>query len=162
MVHDIDVARWLLADEVATVRVFPGRARHAAAELRDPFLAVMEMAGGALASVEVSVSIGFGYDIRGEISGERGTVALTETNRVVVKSAGRISGRVPDDWRERFMDAYDVEIAAWMRAAAAGGATGPSAWDGYAAAVVCDAALEAARSGEAVAVRLAERPGIYA
>jgi myo-inositol 2-dehydrogenase / D-chiro-inositol 1-dehydrogenase len=161
MVHDIDIARWLFGDEVARVRVFPGRRKHAGAELRDPFLAVLEMAGGALASVEVSVSIGFGYDIRGEVSGERGTVALAETHRVTVKSGGRVSGRVPDDWRERFARAYDVEIAAWIRAAAEGGATGPGAWDGYAAAVVCDAALEAARTGEGVEVRLADRVALY-
>ena len=115
--------------------------------------------GCALASVEASVSIVFGYDIRGEISGERGTVALAETNRVVAKSGGRASAAIPG--KERFVDAYDAEIAAWIRAAAAGGATGPSARDGYAAAVVCDVALDAVRTGEPVAVELAERPGGY-
>ena len=70
MVHDIDVARWLLDDEVARVRVFAGRKNSVGGGLRDPIFTVMEMSGGTLATVEISVNIGYGYDIRGEISGE--------------------------------------------------------------------------------------------
>lgn len=162
MVHDIDVARWLLDDEVARVRVFAGRRNSVGGDLRDPIFAVLEMAGGALATVEVSVNIGYGYDIRGEISGEKGTAALAESNPVVVKSGEGFAGRVPADWRERFIQAYDVEIAAWIKAASSGGATGPSAWDGYAITAVSDAGLRAADSGEAVEVRLADRPALYA
>jgi myo-inositol 2-dehydrogenase/D-chiro-inositol 1-dehydrogenase len=162
LVHDIDVARWLLDDEVARIRVLAGRRNAAGGDLRDPILAVMEMAGRALATVEVSVNIGYGYDIRGEISGEKGTAALAESNPVVVKAGDGFAGRVPADWRERFVAAYDAEIAAWIAAASAGGATGPSAWDGYAITAVSDAGLEAAESGEAVEVRLADRPGLYA
>ena len=162
MVHDIDVARWLLDDEVARVRVFTGRRNSVGGDLRDPIFAVMEMAGGALATVEISVNIGYGYDIRGEVSGEQGTIELAESNPVVLKARDGFSGRVPADWRERFIEAYDVEIAAWIEAAAQGGATGPSAWDGYAIAAVSDAGLKAADTGEAVNVTLVERPGLYA
>jgi myo-inositol 2-dehydrogenase/D-chiro-inositol 1-dehydrogenase len=161
MVHDIDTARWLLDDEIASVRIFAGRPNRAGGDLRDPILGVMQTAGGALITVEVSVNIAYGYDIRGEISGETGTVALAESNCVVVKSAGSHAGRVPEDWRERFITAYDVEIAEWITAAAQGGATGPSAWDGYTAAVVCDAGVEAAKTGEAVNVNLIDKPGLY-
>jgi len=161
MVHDIDVARWLLDDEVARVRVFAGKPNPAGRGLRDPIFAVMEMAGGALATVEVSVNIGYGYDIRGEISASKGVATLAESNKVVVKAGDSFSGRVPTDWRERFIEAYDIEIAAWIRAASEGGATGPSAWDGYAITAVADAALRAADTGEAVEVRLAGRPGLY-
>ena len=161
MVHDIDVARWLLDDEVGRVRVFAGKRNSIGRDLRDPIFAVMEMAGGALATVEVSVNIGYGYDIRGEVSCEQGVASLAESNPVVVKHAGEFSGRVPADWRERFIRAYDVEIAEWIRAASEGGATGPSAWDGYAITAVSDAGLKAVETGEAVAVELAERPGLY-
>ena len=44
------------------------------------------------------------------------------------------------------------------RGRAATAELGPSAWDGYAAAVVSDAGLEALRTGERVAVSLADRP----
>ena len=42
-----------------------------------------------------------------------------------------------------------------------GTASGPSAWDGYAATAVCDAALEALRTGARTEVTLRERPGFY-
>ena len=44
---------------------------------------------------------------------------------------------------------------------AAGTATGPSAWDGYAAAAVTDAALAALSSGQRTAVTMPERPDFY-
>jgi myo-inositol 2-dehydrogenase/D-chiro-inositol 1-dehydrogenase len=49
----------------------------------------------------------------------------------------------------------------WLNAVAAGTATGPSSWDGYAAAVVTDAALDALRTGQRTAVAMAERPDFY-
>jgi myo-inositol 2-dehydrogenase/D-chiro-inositol 1-dehydrogenase len=45
---------------------------------------------------------------------------------------------------------------------AAGTSTGPSAWDGFAAAAVTDSALEALRSGQRAAVTMPERPDFYA
>jgi myo-inositol 2-dehydrogenase/D-chiro-inositol 1-dehydrogenase len=160
-VHDIDIARWLLDDEVAAVTVIAGR-QNSRSHLAEPVLVLLQMRGGALVDIEVSVNIGFGYDIRGEISGETGTVSLAESNTVVLKRAGSYSGRVPEDWRERFLLAYDVEFRAWIAAAAAGGATGPSAWDGYAATVASDAGLAAIRTGARVAVEMMERPSLYA
>jgi len=161
MVHDIDVSRWLLDDEVARVRVTAAKPNSVGGKLRDPIFAVMEMRGGALATVEVSVNIGYGYDIRGEISAEKGAASLGESNPIIVKSSEKFSGRVPADWRERFIDAYDAEIAEWVVAASRGGSTGPSAWDGYAITAVSDAALKAANTGEAVEVSLIDRPALY-
>jgi myo-inositol 2-dehydrogenase/D-chiro-inositol 1-dehydrogenase len=162
-VHDVDTARFLLDDEIVAARVLTARRNSlASTHLTDPVLFVFEMAGGALVDVEASINIQYAYDIRGEVVGERGTVELAETNRVVVKKAGGFTGRVPDDWRERFVRAYDAEFQDWITAAARGGATGPSAWDGYAATVVCDAGLAAMeRGGERVEVSLRPRPDLY-
>ncbi len=161
-VHDIDIARWLLDTEVAAVRVLkPRRNRHAAEHLTDPLLVLLEMADGSVVDVEAMINIGYGYDIRGEVVGERGTVELAESSPVVVKREGRYGGRIPADWRERFVRAYDLELQAWIDAVAAGGSTGPSSWDGYAATVVSDAALRALTSGDRVAVSLREQPDLY-
>ncbi|MFV2001957.1 MAG: Gfo/Idh/MocA family oxidoreductase [Paracoccaceae bacterium] len=161
MVHDIDVARWLLDDEVACIRVMAGRKNSRGRDLRDPILGLLEMRNGALVSIEVSVNVGYGYDIKGEISAERGSAALAEDSPVLVKYDRHVAGHVPADWRERFERAYDRELAAWIGAARAGGATGPSAWDGYAIQVVSDAGLEAVDSGANVAVDLIEKPTLY-
>jgi myo-inositol 2-dehydrogenase / D-chiro-inositol 1-dehydrogenase len=160
-VHDVDVVRWLLDDEVVAAQVLVPRRNRNAGELRDPLFILFEMAGGAIVDVEVSVNIGYGYDIRGEISGETGTASLGESNPVVLKREESFGGRVPADWRERFLRAFDLEFQEWLGAAAKGTATGPSAWDGYAATAVCDAALEALRTGTRQTVSLRERPGFY-
>lgn len=161
-VHDVDIARWLLDDEVAAASVLVPRRSSRAGDLRDPIYILFEMAGGALVDVEVSVNIAYGYDIRGEIVGETGVASLAESNHVVVKREGSFSGRVPEDWRDRFVRAFDTEFQAWLQAAADGTATGPSAWDGYAATTVCDAALEALESGTRKTVSLRKRPDFYA
>jgi len=161
-VHEIDIVRWLLDEEVAAVRVLtPRRNSRAAGDLTDPLVLLMELSGGALVDVEVSVNIGYGYDIRCEVVGEGGTAALADNPGVIVRSDGRFGGAVPVDWRQRFVRAYDVELQDWLYAVAAGAATGPSAWDGYAATVVAEASLEALRTGERVPVSLGSKPALY-
>jgi myo-inositol 2-dehydrogenase/D-chiro-inositol 1-dehydrogenase len=161
-VHDIDVARWLLDDEIAAVTVLTPRvSSKAAAGFNDPLLVLLEMTSGVIVDVEASVNAGFGYDIRGEVVCEDGTVELTESAGTVVKRAGGYFGRVPADWRERFGRAFDAELQAWVDAVAAGTTTGPSAWDGYAATVACETGLAALRTGARVPVVMRERPDLY-
>src|SRR6201991_292873 len=147
-VHDIDVARWMFDDEIAAVTVLKPRvSSKAAAGFNDPLLVLLEMAGGVLVDVEAMVNAGFGYDIRGEVVCEDGTVELSESAGALVKTAGRVSGPVPAHWRERFVRAFDTEFQAWIDAVTAGGTTGPSAWDGYAATVGCETGLAALHCG---------------
>lgn len=161
-VHDVDIARFLLDDEIAAVRVLTPRHNSLVPdELIDPVLFVFEMAGGALVDVEASVNIQYAYDIRGEVVGERGTVELAETSPVVVKANGRYAGRVTEDWRERFLRAYDTELQEWVDAVSRGESIGPSSWDGYAATVVGAAGLRAMRTGDRVEISMRERPSLY-
>jgi myo-inositol 2-dehydrogenase/D-chiro-inositol 1-dehydrogenase len=161
-VHDIDVSRWLLDSEVvATQMLSPRRSARAAEHLQDPLILLLEMANGVLVDVEATVNVAYGYDIRGEVLAESGTVELAESSYVIVKREGRYSGRVPSDWRERFIRAYDVEFQEWINAVTAGRSTGPSSWDGYAATVVTDAGIEAMRTGQRATVTMREQPDIY-
>ena len=161
-VHEIDMVRWLFGEEiVATATLSPRRSRNGG-DLPDPLILLLEMASGILVDVEISVNIRYGYDIRGEVVGENGTVALGEASPVTLRLNGGIVNRVPTDWRERFIRAYDVEFQEWIDAVRSGGALGPSSWDGYAAAVVSDAALEARRTNTRVTVQLPDRPSLYA
>lgn len=161
-VHDFDIVRWLLGEELvsATVRT-PRKGRHNG-DLQDPLLMLFETESGTLVDVETSVNIGYGYDIGAEVVGEDGTAALADSNALVVRREGSFSGRVPADWRERFARAYDLELQEWVDAVASGAdPTGASSWDGYAAAVVSDAAVEALHSGTTVPVQLREKPELY-
>ena len=162
-VHEMDIARWLFGEEIVAATVLqPRRSREAPDGLQDPLILLLEMAGGALVDDELFVSARYGYDVRGEVVCETGTVALADVGEVTVRTANRQGSRVPVDWRDRFIRAYDTELQDWLNAVAAGASTGPSSWDGYAAAAVTDAARQALRSGQRTAVTMAERPDFYA
>ncbi len=161
-VHDIDISRWLLGSEVVAAQLHnPRRSSLAAEQLQDPLILVLEMANGALVDVEVAVNIAYGYDIRGEILGETGTIELAESSRIIIKREGQYAGRVPGDWRERFLRAYDSEFQERINAVAAGQSTGPSSRDGYAATLVTDAGIEALRTGQRATVSMREQPDLY-
>jgi myo-inositol 2-dehydrogenase/D-chiro-inositol 1-dehydrogenase len=161
-VHDIDLSRWLLDDEVVAVRVLrPRRSSRATGDRADPLMLLLETAGGVLVDVEVAMTIGYGYDIRGEVVGETGAAALGDGGQVVLSSAGTRSAPVPAGWQQRFAHAYDLELHDWLDTVAAGTCTGPSAWDGYAATAVADAGVVALRTGRRVPVSLIDRPALY-
>ncbi|GGQ61797.1 inositol 2-dehydrogenase [Couchioplanes caeruleus subsp. azureus] len=161
-VHEIDMVRWMFGEEIAAVRVLVPRRSRNGGGLQDPLLFLLELQGGAIVDVEISVNIRYGYDIRGEVVGEDGTAALGELSPVTVRGGGQVATPVPADWRQRFLRAYDVELQEWIDSSAAGGPpVGPSAWDGYAAAVVSDAGVAALRGGDRVAVTLMPRPALY-
>src|SRR6266536_300483 len=162
-VHEIDIVRWLFNEEVVATNVLkPRRSSKAGADLHDPLTVLLEMASGVLVDVEVFVNATYGYDIRGEVVGESGTVALGNANGTVMSLGGQRSSRVPADWRERFSRTYDAELQDWLNAVAAGMWTGPCSWDGYAATVVADSCLEALRTGNRTTVSLRDRPDFYA
>jgi myo-inositol 2-dehydrogenase/D-chiro-inositol 1-dehydrogenase len=162
-IHEIDIVRWLLDEEIIAARVMkPRRTSRAVRDLQDPLIVLMEMADGALVDVEVFVNLPYGYDIRCEVVCEVGTVALGDGSPVVLRRDGYRSDHVPDNFQQRFGRAYDTEFQEWVDSVVAGQATGPSAWDGYAATAVADACLAALDSGERVAVQMRERPAFYA
>jgi myo-inositol 2-dehydrogenase/D-chiro-inositol 1-dehydrogenase len=161
-VHEIDTVRWLFGEEIVATRILtPRRTRKASAELHDPLIVLLEMADGILVDDEVFVNAGYGYDIRGEVVCESGTIALADVGEVALTADGRRSGRIPVDWRDRFLRAYDAELQDWLNAVAEGTATGPGSWDGFAAAAVTDAAVQALRTGQRTAVTMPERPDFY-
>jgi myo-inositol 2-dehydrogenase/D-chiro-inositol 1-dehydrogenase len=163
VVHEIDTVRWLLGEEIATATVYAARSSaHAPAGLRDPQLVVLQTVSGVLVDVEAFVTAQYGYDIRCEVVGEEGTVALVPPATVHARRAGREGTAVPQGFQERFAAAYVRELQSWVTAAAGGGAADPSAWDGYAAAVVSEACVASLHDGGAVAVRLDARPDLYA
>jgi len=162
LVHDTDISRWLLADEIAGVEVRVPRRSSRGGELRDPVMVLLHMASGVLVDVEISVNIAYGYDIRGEVSCEAGVAALPNRPATVISDRQGIRQAIPEDWRERFIDAYDQEFREWSFAASEGTATGASTWDGYAATLTADAALRAVSSGGRERIAMIDKPALYA
>jgi myo-inositol 2-dehydrogenase/D-chiro-inositol 1-dehydrogenase len=162
VVHDIDVTRWLLGQEIVAATVLKARPSSLAPEgLQDPQMVLLETAEGVLVDVESFVTCQYGYDIRYELVGESGTVSLGEQPGVQVRAEGGHHGPVPADFRERFAAAYQLELQAWVAGVLQGQVTGPSAWDGYATQAVAEAGVESQAKGGRVPVELVERPALY-
>ncbi|UJW80001.1 Gfo/Idh/MocA family oxidoreductase [Hydrogenophaga sp. SL48] len=163
MIHEIDVFRWLLNDDYVSARVlYPRNAARSHSKLRDPQVVVLETQKGVLIDVEIFVNCAYGYDIQCEVVGEEGTARLPEPMTVDMRLGAQRQSSILTDWKDRFVASYDVELNDFIGAASQGGASGPSAWDGYAAAVTSDACVKAQESdGQAVAIELPTRPALY-
>ncbi|MFC8427027.1 Gfo/Idh/MocA family protein [Streptomyces sp. NPDC057253] len=160
--HETDVTRWLLGHEITAVTVLrPTPSASAPEGLQDPQFVVFETDGGALSDVEIFVNCGFGYQVQAEVVCERGTARIGDGHAMVTNMAGRWGGTIAQDFVERFADAYDREVQAWVDATRRGEVTGPSVWDGYAAAAVCEAGVRSLDDGGRVTVELVERPALY-
>jgi myo-inositol 2-dehydrogenase/D-chiro-inositol 1-dehydrogenase len=158
-VHEFDIARWLLDDELASVQAhIPAVSR---AEAGSPVFLVLSTAKGLLVTIEVFNNAGYGYDVRGELVCEKGTLSLRqpasiESNANLVRAIS-----YPADWRPRFATAYRLQLDAWINAVAAGRAEGASAWDGYAASAIAEAGVRSLAEGRPLATELAKRPPLY-
>ncbi|GGZ42623.1 Gfo/Idh/MocA family protein [Streptomyces bluensis] len=162
VVHEMDVTRWLLDQEITAVTVLrPTPSENAPEGLSDPQLVLFETDGGAIVDVEINVNCGFGYQVKAEAVCERGTARIGEEQSLVTDMAGRWGGTIAQDFVERFAGAYDRQVQAWVDATRRGEVTGPSVWDGYATAAVCEAGVRAQSEGGRVEVELIERPAFY-
>ncbi|MFJ2949564.1 Gfo/Idh/MocA family protein [Streptomyces sp. NPDC087226] len=160
--HEVDATRWLLGHEIAAVTVLrPAPSAGAPDGLLDPQFVVLETDGGALSDVEIFVNCGFGYQVQAEVVCERGTARIGDGHALVTNVGGRWGGTIAQDWTERFAQAYDDEVQAWVDATRRGEVAGPSTWDGYAAAAVCEAGVRALDTGGRVEVDLVEQPELY-
>ena len=91
-----------------------------------------------------------GYDIRCEVVGDRGAVALANPALTVTDTDRRRSTGYPADWRPRFADAYRAELQAWIDAIAARHRPPlASAEDGLTAVAVAEAVIASMNNGGA-------------
>ncbi|AJQ26773.1 Gfo/Idh/MocA family protein [Pelosinus fermentans] len=162
MIHEIDVLRWLLDDDYVSVQVvYPRKTRKASTHLHDPQIVLIETAKGIRIDVEIFVNCQYGYDIQCEVVGETGIARLPEPASVLMRSDAKRSVEILTDWKQRFIEAYDIELQGFIDAVNQGQPNGPSAWDGYAAAVTADACVKAQQTGEIVPVTMKQRPEFY-
>jgi myo-inositol 2-dehydrogenase/D-chiro-inositol 1-dehydrogenase len=162
VVHEVDVARFLLDEEIAAVTVLrPRTTRHAVAGESDPLLVLFETVSGRMVDVECFVSTGLAYEVRTEVVAEDGIAMIGLGTGLVRQSRGPGGGvrstAITPSFKERFGRAYDIELQRWVDAARRGGIDGPGVWDGYAAAAVGEAGVQALRTGRRTEVRLAQR-----
>lgn len=158
-VHEFDIARWLLDDELVSVQAHtPGASQLAAGS---PVFLVLATKAGLLVTIEVFINAGYGYDVRGEFVCEKGTVSLRQPAAIESNLALGRSTAYPADWRPRFADAYRLQLQSWVSSIKAGTAGGASAWDGYAASAVAEAGVSSLAQGGQIRIELGEKPPLY-
>ncbi|MCH4564240.1 Gfo/Idh/MocA family oxidoreductase [Halomonas sp. EGI 63088] len=163
LIHELDTFRWLLDDDYKSAQViFPRKTRHAHSKVEDPQIVLLETVKGVRIDVEVFVNCRYGYDIQCDVVGEEGIARLPEPQSLTFRQAGQLSCEILQDWKKRFNDAFDVELQGFIDGVAAGEVTGPSSWDGYAAAIAGDVCVRAQESGAIEAIEMPERPAFYA
>jgi myo-inositol 2-dehydrogenase/D-chiro-inositol 1-dehydrogenase len=161
-VHEIDIARWLLGEELVSVTVHCPRPSANSGDTQDPMLLVLASASGVLVDVEVFLNARYGYDVRCELVAENGAVLLDSPPSTVRRVAGQSARAVPADWRQRFGEAYRLELQDWVDGVAADEpARGASVWDGYAATLVADAGVRALARGRTQEAQLGDKPVLY-
>lgn len=167
LVHEVDVTRFLFDEEITSIQIVRPATNPGAPEgIQDPQIAIMRTASGKHIDVELFVTTGVAYEVRTELVGEKGSAFIGLDVGLVRKTAtGMWGGQITPGFRERFGQAYDTEFQRWVDAVHAGATTGdytdgPVAWDGYAAAAVCEAGVRSLNTGEPVDVRMVARESI--
>ena len=114
-IHDFDLARWIMRDEVTEVQAYTTVAiRPEVAQFGDVVASVVNLkyARGAIGNVESYVQALYGYDVRTEIVGSAGSIfvgSLEKTPATFLSSAGG-STILADHFLSRFADAYLGEV----------------------------------------------------
>jgi myo-inositol 2-dehydrogenase/D-chiro-inositol 1-dehydrogenase len=162
VVHELDVVPWLAGERIVAVEVRkPRRNSGAPAGLRDPQLVLIELESGVIATVEINVSVQFGYQVVTQAVFEHGVAEIGKTAGLELWSDGRWGGAEHMSFKTRFGAAFDAQIQHWVDAVQRGTIDGASAWDGYLAAAACEAAVAAQKTGRRVEVTTVARPAFY-
>lgn len=157
-IHDFDMARWLLGEEVETVMA-------QASVLTDPEIGtagdhdsvnvMLQTASGKHAIITNSRRATYGYDQRIEVLGSEGMVSAKNMAEANIELAGKDGFGTPpllSFFMTRYVAAYANEIAAFVAAVADGAATPTTGHDGLMALALADAAVLSVKEGRAVRV----------
>ncbi|HEX9858572.1 MAG TPA: inositol 2-dehydrogenase [Paracoccaceae bacterium] len=157
-IHDFDMARFMLGEEVATVTA-------QASVLVDPEVGklgdydsvsvMLTTASGKHCTISNSRRATYGYDQRVEVHGALGSAAAENQRAVsieVATAAGYTRPPLHDFFMTRYTEAYAAEIAAFIAAASGRGKAAPSGEDGLVALAMAEAALKSVAEKRTIAM----------
>jgi myo-inositol 2-dehydrogenase/D-chiro-inositol 1-dehydrogenase len=155
-IHDFDMARFLLGEEIAEVSAM-------AAVLVDPAIGkagdfdsvqvMLKTASGKQAVISNSRRATYGYDQRIEVHGSKGAVSAENQRPVsieVANASGYTRPPLHDFFMTRYTEAYATEIASFIAALSTGKPAAPSGEDGLIALGLAEAALKSVAEGRTV------------
>ena len=158
-IHDFDVARWLSGQEFEEVYAdggvlgFPMYAKY---DDVDTAVATMRLSGGTHAILSAARHDPLGYDIRTELFGSGNSVSVGLGPRTPMRSTEPgvppPAGPPWEQFMDRFHDAYEDELRAFLRVARGEEASACTARDGLEAVRVAVAATRSLREHRPVRI----------
>lgn len=114
-IHDFDLARWLMRDEIVEVQAYTTVAiRPEVGEYGDVVASVVNLKyqRGAIGNIESFVQAVYGYDIRTEIVGSKGSILVGSVQQTPITFLAKDGGTQPlaDHFLTRFEAAYVAEM----------------------------------------------------
>jgi len=156
MIHDFDVARWLLGEDPVSVQA-------AASVLTDAKIGVLgdfdsanvilTTASGKQCTINNARRATYGYDQRIEVHGSKGAVRAEnhrEANIEIANADGYLRPPLMNFFMTRYVKAYANEIAAFVHAVGQGTPLPVTGMDGLRALELAEAALKSIETGRAI------------
>jgi myo-inositol 2-dehydrogenase/D-chiro-inositol 1-dehydrogenase len=158
MIHDLDMACWLLGEEpievFAVASVLTDPAIGEAGDV-DTAVVTLRFGSGALCRIANSRRAVYGYDQRIEVLGSKGALHagnMVESTVSLLGADGIVEDKPLPFFLQRYAEAYRRELDHFIGSVAAGKPPLVGSSDGIRGLALADAALESYRSGRQVAV----------
>ena len=118
-VHEIDIIRWLLGEEIVSVDVnFAKTTRKANSNLSDPISVNCHTESGVLVTIDICANSTYGYEVGMEVITENGSLVIENLGQLNIaynfKLPTRKGGTLHKDWMGRFKLAYIAELTAFI------------------------------------------------
>jgi predicted dehydrogenase len=146
-IHDFDLARWMMQDDVEEVQAFGSGRMPEVAPYGDLEAGVVNLRfqKGGIGNVESFRQCWYGYDIKTEVVGTKGTVAVGDLRHraTTLLTKNGVKYEAITHWLDRFADAYLIEMRDFVATMLAGREPRVTGRDGREAVAI---SLAAARS----------------
>ena len=118
-VHEIDIIRWLLGEEIVSVGVnFAKTTSKANSNLSDPISINCHTESGVLVTIDICANSTYGYEVGMEVITENGSLVIENLGQLNIaynfKLPTRKGGTLHKDWMGRFKPAYIAELTAFV------------------------------------------------
>jgi predicted dehydrogenase len=158
-IHDFDLARWLMRDEVSGVHAYTTSAiRPEVTKYGDVVASVVNLQykQGAIGNIESYAQAVYGYDVRTEIVGSKGSIFVGSLQRMPAVFLSSRGGEqvLADHFLSSFADAYLAEVRDFVRTMLSDRAPRVTGEDGLKALAIAVAAENSHLQSRPVAVRL--------
>jgi myo-inositol 2-dehydrogenase/D-chiro-inositol 1-dehydrogenase len=155
-IHDFDLARWLLEDEITEVMCMGDaliNPEYKSVGHIDTATTMLRGARGQQVVIQNSWRTSYGYDQRVEAFGAGGKLSVANPAGPLVTqedSLGLHRGLIATDWLVRYPEAYAIQATAFLDAVLYNTGVSPNLTDGYRASYLAQKAIESIAAGQPV------------